>query len=362
MSRGAEFQALERLSSIFLDRVRALPLILAFEAEGAQTQAVTVAAEDLRLRTARVLRVAFLSSGVLEFFAALSVALVAVYCGFSLLGVLPFKTPETLDLARAFFVLALAPEVYAPMRRLAAVYHDRQAAEAAAPALSVERPQRTAIPSIWFSTAPAIHFHDVAIVYPEADRPTFDGFDLVLEAGSTTALLGASGSGKTTLLHLLLGLVSLTRGEVWVGDLKLSDIGSFAPAIAWAGQSPLITPGTLADNIALGRQGASRAEVEAVAARVGLGEAAARRVGRLDVRIDERGGGLSGGERRRVALARAFLKNAPILLLDEPTANLDLAAERQLLPLIAKAAQARTTLIATHSEAVAALADRIVRL
>jgi ATP-binding cassette subfamily C protein CydD len=309
-----------------------------------------------------VLRVAFLSSGVLEFFAALSVALVAVYCGFSLLGVLPFKTPETLDLARAFFVLALAPEVYAPMRRLAAVYHDRQAAEAAAPALAVERPQGTAIPSICFSTAPAIHFHDVAIVYPEADRPTFDGFDLVLEAGSTTALLGASGSGKTTLLHLLLGLVSLTRGEVWVGDLKLSDIGSFAPAIAWAGQSPLITPGTLADNIALGRQGASRAEVEAVAARVGLGEAAARRVGRLDVRIDERGGGLSGGERRRVALARAFLKNAPILLLDEPTANLDLAAERQLLPLIAKAAQARTTLIATHSEAVAALADRIVRL
>lgn len=357
-----QFQALERLSAIFLDRVRALPLILAFGAEADQTRVISDAAVDLQRRTARVLRVAFLSSAILEFFAALSVALVAVYCGFSLLGVLPFKTPETLNLGRAFFVLALAPEVYAPMRRLAAVYHDRQAAEAAAPALAMGNVEPVIAQPIAFIAAPAIHFRAVSIVYPDTDRPVFEGFDLMLEAGSTTALVGPTGSGKTTLLHLFLGLAPLTRGEVSVGDLRLSDVGSFAPAIAWAGQSPLIAPGSLAYNIALGRPGASRAEIEAVAARVELDEAASRRVDGLDALLDERGGGLSGGERRRVALARALLKNAPILLLDEPTANLDLAAEQRLLPLIAETAKGRTTLIATHSEAVAALADRVVRL
>lgn len=358
-----QFQALERLSAIFLDRVRALPLILTFEAEREQTAVVAGAAEDLRRRTARVLRVAFLSSAVLEFFAALSVALTAVYCGFSLLGLLPFRAPETLDLSRAIFVLALAPEVYGPMRRLAAVYHDRQAAEAAVPALAAAKAQPAATASPFSLTAaPAIRFCAASVIYPGSDRPVFERFDLTLEAGATTALLGPSGSGKTTLLHLLLGLAPLSGGEVLVNELKLSEIGGFARFVGWAGQSPLIVPGSLAHNIALGRRDASRRDIDAVAARVGLDEAASRRTNGLDALIDERGGGLSGGERRRIALARALLKNAPVLLLDEPTANLDMATERRLLSVIAQAAERRTTLIATHSEAVAALADRVVRL
>ena len=136
-----QFQALERLSGLFVDRIRALPAILAFDAAPRATAEVASASDELGRRTARVMRIAFVSSGVLEFFSALSVALIAVYCGFNLLRLLPFPVPETLDLPRAFFVLALAPEVYQPLRRLAAAYHDRQAAEAAAPALAVAEPR-----------------------------------------------------------------------------------------------------------------------------------------------------------------------------------------------------------------------------
>ncbi len=356
-----QFLALERLSGLFLDRVRALPVVLAFQAEGAVTRDLTVAADDLARRTIRVLRVAFLSSGALEFFSALSVALVAVYCGFNLLRLLPFPVPEQLDLKRAFFALALAPEVYAPLRRLAAAYHDRQAAEAAAltlAALPAPAPDPLALS---FDGPPAIRFEAVTVTYDVGEAPVFDGFDLDVAPGQIVALLGPSGSGKTTLLNLLLGLAPLSGGEVMVGDQRLSHLGSIAASVAWAGQSPVILPGTLADNLALAHPGAPRDELEQAAGAVGLAEVLDGRGG-LDARLDERGAGLSGGERRRLGLARAMLKPAPILLLDEPTADLDAAAELALLPIIAAAAKGRTTLIATHSEVVAALADRVVRL
>jgi ATP-binding cassette subfamily C protein CydD len=169
-----QFQALERLSGLFIDRIRALPAILAFDATARTTAEIAVASDDLERRTARVMRVAFVSSGVLEFFAALSVALIAVYCGFNLLRLLPFPVPETLDLARAFFVLALAPEVYTPMRRLAAAYHDRQAAEAAMPSLAAS--ERAPVPRIAQPSlgerAPTIGFTDVAITYDSGARPS----------------------------------------------------------------------------------------------------------------------------------------------------------------------------------------------
>jgi ATP-binding cassette subfamily C protein CydD len=352
----AQFLALERLAGLFLDRVRALPVVLAFQAEGATTAALRRSAAELAERTIKVLRVAFISSAALEFFAALSVALVAVYCGFNLLRLLPFPVPETLDLKRAFFVLALAPEVYAPMRRLAAAYHDRQAAEAAAASLSTfvaPAPKPTAAP---LGKAPTIRFESVTVRYPDADAPALEGFDLIAKAGTITALLGPSGAGKTSLLNLLLDLAPLTGGRILVDDNPYTDLSS---DIAWAGQSPLILPASIADNIALSRRDASRAEIEAAAEAVGL---APGRPGGLDFMLDERGGGLSGGERRRLSLARALLKPAPILLLDEPTANLDVVAERELLAAIRIAAKGRTTLIATHSEAVAALADQVARL
>nr|WP_312161716.1 thiol reductant ABC exporter subunit CydD [Brevundimonas diminuta] len=359
MAAGAEsrrqFQALERLSGLFLDRVRALPAILSFQAEAQQTRVIARASDDLARRTGKVLKVAFLSSAVLEFFSALAVALVAVYCGFNLLKLLPFPAPDELSLTQAFFVLALAPEVYQPMRRLAAAYHDRQAAESAVPSLSRldqtdEAPRARPSPPV---SAPAVRFHNVAIAYDGA--PVLSGFDLTVAPGSIVALTGLSGAGKTSLLNLFLGLAPLSGGEVEVGDARLSDNPDLAAWIAWAGQAPVVIRGTLAENIALARRGATPEEIEQAARKAGLD-------GALDRLIDERGGGLSGGERRRLGLARAFLKPAPLLLLDEPTANLDAAAEAALLPLIREAARGRTTLIATHSDAVAELADVVVRL
>lgn len=351
-----QFEALERLSGIFLDRVRALPTLLSFQADARTTHEIARAADELERRTGRVLKVAFVSSAVLEFFSALSVALVAVYCGFNLLRILPFPVPETLDLGRAFFVLALAPEVYAPMRRLAAAYHEKQAAEAAAPSMVEPGPGRPVInpSSHRWSSAPELDFRSVTIRYGDG-APAITDFDLQVPAGAIVALVGPSGSGKTSLLHLLLGLAPLSSGAVRIGDLSLSPIASVAGAVGWASQNPVVAPGTLHDNIALASPGATGQAIRDAAARAGL-------KGDLGRVLDERGGGLSGGERRRLGLARALLSPSRLLLLDEPTANLDPASETAMLAVIRAAAEGRTTLIATHSEAVIALADRVVRL
>ena len=351
-----QFQALERLSGLFLDRVRALPALLSFQAETRTTREIARAADELERRTGRVLKVAFVSSAVLEFFSALSVALVAVYCGFNLLRILPFPVPETLDLGRAFFVLALAPEVYAPMRRLAAAYHEKQAAEAAVPSMAAPESGRPVIrpPARLWSNAPELDFRSVSIRYGDGTTAITD-FDLHVPAGAVVALVGPSGSGKSSLLHLLLGLAPLSSGAVQIGSHSLSHTESFAGAVGWASQSPIVAPGTVFDNIALAMPGAPTEAVRDAAARVGL-------EGDLARILDERGGGLSGGERRRLGLARALLSPSRLLLLDEPTANLDPASEAIVVELVREAAAGRTTLIATHSEAVIALADRVVRL
>lgn len=352
-----QFVALARLSGRFADRVRMLPVVLAFRAEERETAAIGAAASELAERTMRVLRVAFLSSAALEFFAALSVASVAVYCGFSLLGLLPFTAPETLTLGRAFFVLALAPEFYAPMRRLAAAYHDKQAAETAAGTL-MEAPAPVRIAPAAGATAPLV-LQDVAIRYPGNDRAAVSGLSFRVEAGETVALLGPSGSGKTSVLHLLLGLAPLSAGNITAGGETLV---SLAGQASWAGQHPLLLAGTIRDNLLLGHRDADAAAVRRAVVAAGLAPMLARRPAGLDTLLDARGSGLSGGERRRLALARALLRPAPFLLLDEPTAHLDTDAEAALVATIAGASRGRTTLIATHSPALAAIATRIVHL
>ena len=357
-----QLSALTMLSGLFADRVRHLPLVLAYQSEASEAARLGRAAEGLRRRTMDVLRVAFVSSTGLDFFAALSVALVAVYAGLNLLRLLPFPAPP-MDLASAFFVLALAPEFYAPMRRLAACYHDRQAAEAAADSLmSLERLQQTPVATLEpLAEAPCIHFADVGVTYPGDDAPAVHDFELMIRPGEVVALVGPSGSGKTTLLNLLLGLAPLTAGEVWIADTALSQVRSVAPWASWLGQTPLLASATLGENIALSRPDAGRAEIAAVAEMAGLSRVLESRAG-LDTVLNERGSGLSGGERRRVALARALLKDSRILLLDEPTANLDAVAESEFVDVIRRVAAGRTTLIATHSAAVMTMADRVVRL
>jgi ATP-binding cassette subfamily C protein CydD len=361
-SRG-QLEALARLSGVFADRVSALPLVLAYQAEARATAQVATAARQVSDRTLAVLRIAFVSSAGLEFFAALSVALIAVYAGFQLLGLIPIALPGHLTFVRAFFVLALAPEFYAPMRRLAAAYHERQLGEAAAeriaaflalPAVAAPRP-------CLFAAPPAIRFEQAVVVFDDDGDLRLGPFSFEARPGAITALMGPTGSGKTTLLRLLVGEADLTSGEVRVNAVTLAQAGSFAPYVAWAGQKPVLFPGSIARNIALAAPDADRSTVANAAARAGLGELLEQRGG-LDLALDERGGGLSGGERRRVGLARAFLKNAPILVLDEPTADLDAASEAAMIAAIRQAAKGRTVLIATHSEAVAAIADQVVRL
>jgi ATP-binding cassette subfamily C protein CydD len=355
-----QFVALARLTGRFADRVRAMPIVLVFGAEEREASALGCAADELARRTMSVLRVAFLSSGALEFFAALSVALVAVYCGFALLGLLPFRVPETLNLARAFFVLALAPEFYGPMRRLAAAYHDKQAAETAAERLSAFPPPLVTSAITPVGALPSLVFDQVTIRYPDNDRDAVSGVSFEVPSGSIVALLGPSGSGKTSLLHLLLGLAPLSSGEVRVGGVAFP--GTLAPHSSWAGQHPLIIAGSIADNLRLACPAATPDALAAVIRDAGLGPMLARRTHGIDSIVDARGSGLSGGERRRIALARALLKPAPILLLDEPTAHLDAMSEAALIACIARACKGRTVLIATHSERLAAIADHVVHI
>jgi ATP-binding cassette subfamily C protein CydD len=319
---------------------------------------VSGATQEVARRTIAVLRVAFLSSAVMEFFAALSVALVAVYCGFGLLHLLPFPAPETLTLGRALFVLVLAPEFYLPMRRMAAAYHDKQIGEAAMERLSRLAP----LPSAAMADAasldhpPHLRFNAVEIDY--GDR-RIGPFTFEVPAGALTVLSGPSGAGKSSLLNTLLGLAPVTKGEILLDGLPLAPT-RLQGQVSWAGQATALLPGTLGENIRLSRPDADDAAVESAASQVGLTTLVAARSAGLATPIDPHGSGLSGGERRRVGVARAVLRDAPLWLLDEPTADLDAASAAQLIAMIHTAARGRTALLVTHDPGVAVLADHHV--
>lgn len=356
-----QFEALARLSGHFVDRIRALPLILAFEAEEREARRVARAAEEVSRRTLGVLRIAFISSAALEFFAALAVALVAVYCGFSLLGLLPFPAPESLEFRSAFAALALAPEFYAPLRRLAGAYHERQVGEAAAARLS-ELLNHRATPALAapaLAGAPSVRLGGVRQDFGDL---SIGPIDAEIPAGKITAILGPTGSGKSSLLALIAGLSSPSAGSVEISGLAPNAAVDPAQFCAWAGQAPVFLPMTILENLLAAAPGASRAQALQMLDHVGLSPALAARPSGVDTRLDERGSGLSGGERRRLALARALLKPAPLLILDEPTADLDSKAEAQVLDIIPQAAGRRTVVVATHSERLAAIADHVVRL
>ena len=290
--------------------------------------------------------------------AALSVALVAVYCGFSLLGLLPFPAPETLTLGRALFVLVLAPEFYLPMRRMAAAYHDKQIGEAAMERLSRLAPSTDAdVPgTAKLDHPPRLQFSAVEIDY--GDR-RIGPFTLDVPAGKLTVLSGPSGVGKSSLLNALLGLAPVSAGELLIDGTPLMRT-RLQGQISWVGQSTTLLPGTLRDNIRLSRPDASDAAVEGAASQVGLAALIAKRPEGLETPIDSHGSGLSGGERRRIGVARAVLRNAPLWLLDEPTADLDSVSAAELIALVSKVSQGCTVLLVTHDPAVAALAEHHV--
>lgn len=355
-----QFEALSRLSGLFVDRVRALQVIIGFGAEERIARQLGGATREVADRTVGILRVAFVSGAVIEFFAALSVALVAVYCGFSLLGLLPFHVPETLDIGRALFVLALAPEFYLPMRRLAAAYHDKQSGDAAAERL-VRLAGRTDVPARTyeeFASPPSLSFEAITVDYGGHE---VGPISLTVPSGHMTAITGPTGSGKSSLLHALLSLSPVASGRILIDDVPAS-AGLLKGNVGWLGQATALVPGTLADNIRLVRPDAGRAAIESAAVRAGLGPMIGSRPLGLETPVDHRGSGLSGGERRRIGIARVLLKDAPLWLLDEPTADLDAQASEEIATLLREAGRDRTVIVATHDEALAMLADRRVGL
>lgn len=343
-----QMAAITALSALYVDRIRHLPIIRHFGAEDRIARQAGDAAHDVAERTIAVLRAAFLSSAVLEFFAALSVALVAVYCGFSLLGLLPFPAPEVLGFRAAFFVLVLAPEFYLPMRRLAAAYHEKQLGEAADKALA-EVPEPASLPR------PATSGGGIALRGAVVEWPGHRIGPVTLELGARglVCIAGPTGSGKTSLLAAIAGQVAPSEGTI--ATLP-------AEAIAWAGQVPLLLPTTLEDNLRLGRPDADAAAVEHAVRAVGLDALLARRAEGLATAIDQHGAWLSGGERRRLGLARALVADRALLLADEPTADLDAASAERIVALLVQEAQHRAVIVATHDARLVAVADMVIAL
>ncbi|SFM31182.1 ATP-binding cassette, subfamily C, CydD [Ectothiorhodospira mobilis] len=352
-----------RLGGHFLDRLQGLTTLRLLNAQDRAAEEVARASEGYRASTMKVLRVAFLSSAVLEFFSAVAIALVAMYVGFGLIGYLDWGPAEELTLFSGVFVLLMAPDFFQPLRQLAQHYHDRASALGAAQTLMPLLERRA--PDLPASgrgahqgQGAAIHLQDVHLRF-DGDRRALEGVDLSIAPGERVALVGPSGAGKSSLLHLLAGFIEPDRGQVRVNGEAPDPVAQ----AAWVGQRPHVFAGTLADNIRLGDPGASETAVEAAARDAGVLEFAAGLPQGLDTPLGERGHGLSGGQGQRVALARAALKRAPLWLLDEPTAGLDPDTEARVLAALERSATAgATVLIASHHPRVMAWADRVVTL
>ncbi|WP_279482361.1 thiol reductant ABC exporter subunit CydD [Aureimonas sp. SK2] len=358
----AQADALARLSGHFADRLRGLTTLALLgrgEAEAASTERAT---DELRRRTLRVLRIAFLSSAVLEFFAALGVAGVALYVGLTYLGLVGLNA-HGLTLQAGLFCLLMAPDVYQPLRTMAAHYHDRAGAKAAVAELSKLLGTLPDVRSETVAAASTAQLPEgplglaaggLVVATPDGTRKILRGIDLSVAAGVHVALEGPSGIGKSTLLERLAGLRA-GEGTVLLGGVPLPEIGeaTLRERLAFLPQRPHLFAGTIRDNIRFGQAGATDAEVEAAAARACVdGFARGLPLG-LDTPVGENGLGLSGGERHRVALARLYLRDPSLILLDEPTAHLDPLTEAEVLGGLLEFGKGRTLLVATHSARVA---------
>jgi ATP-binding cassette, subfamily C, bacterial CydCD len=352
--------ALAQLSHHFLDVVAGLPTLKIFGRARAQEESIKRVTGEYRKATTGTLRIAFLSSLVLELAATLSVALVAVGVGLGLVY-------GHLDLRTGLLVLLLAPEAYVPLRQVAAQYHaSAHGLAAAGEVFAVLEAGEPISSSACSAAAPdpvLIRVEDLTVTHADRAHPAPSALTLTLGRGEIVALTGPSGAGKSTLLAVLLGFAQPSAGRVMVEgggqalDLRDIDVPAWRRHVAWLPQDPTLFGGTVASNIRLGWPDAPDDVVAAAAQDAALGDVA------LDTPVGERGVGLSAGQRRRVALARALLTGRPVLLLDEPTAGLDAATEAHILATLRElAAGGRAVLVVAHKPAVAAAADRMVDL
>ncbi|MFC5004481.1 thiol reductant ABC exporter subunit CydD [Dactylosporangium cerinum] len=350
-----QFRLLTRLSHHFLDVVAGLPTLRVFGRAKRQAGIIARISAEQRTTTMRTLRVAFLSSLVLELLATLSVALVAVGIGLRLLD-------GSLGLATALLVLILAPEAYLPLRQVGANYH--ASAEGLAAATEVFELLETPARPRGIAPAPAgtVRFDAVTVRHAGRSTASLPPFTATVEAGELVALTGPSGCGKSTALAVLLGFAAPTGGRVTVGgqDLATVDPDAWRQRVAWLPQRPWLSAGTIADNIRLGAPGTTDAAVRAAAGQAGALAFIDTLPDGLSTRLGDDGAGLSAGQRQRIALARVFLRDAPLVLLDEPTANLDAETEAGILTAIRAHATGRTVIMAAHRPSLVALADRAI--
>ncbi|MFG2114994.1 thiol reductant ABC exporter subunit CydD [Streptomyces sp. NPDC048718] len=354
-----QWKLLSRLSGHFLDVVAGLPTLKVFGRAKAQAENIRKITAEYRRATMRTLRIAFLSSFALELLATLSVALVAVGTGMRLVH-------GTLDLTTGLVILILAPEAYLPLRQVGAQFH--AAAEGLAAAEEIFEVLEQPLPAGGTGTVPAslrLEIDRVTVRHPGRTTASPAAASLTVEPGETVALVGPSGSGKSTLLDVVLGFTRPEEGgTVRVGgaDLASLDLEEWRSRIAWVPQRPHLFAGTIAENVRLARPEASDAAVRQALRDAGADGFVTDLPEGADTLLGEDGAGLSAGQRQRLALARAFLADRPLLLLDEPTAALDGDTEAGVVDAVRRLAVGRTVLLVVHRPALLAVADRVVRI
>ncbi|EKO3367817.1 cysteine/glutathione ABC transporter permease/ATP-binding protein CydD [Vibrio fluvialis] len=346
------FKALQRLSGHFYDRLQSMTTIRLFDRTSAETEQMKGASEVFRKRTMDVLRIAFLSSAVLEFFTSISIAITAVYFGFSFIGELNFGGyGASVTLFAGIFVLVLAPEFYQPLRDLGTFYHAKQQAVGAAESIveflniDVSRVQSGSqtLPEM---QGVEIVARDLEVFSPEGKR-LVGPLTFTLNSQQTTALVGPSGAGKTSLINAILGFMPY-RGSLSINGIELSELdhAHWRKQISWVGQNPLLVHGTIRDNVTLGKSNIADAQVQAVLDSSFAAEFVSKHG--LDYPISDRSGGLSVGQAQRLALARAMLQNGQFWLLDEPTASLDARSEQLVMQGLNQQITHKTALLVTH--------------
>ncbi|MEU2072926.1 thiol reductant ABC exporter subunit CydD [Streptomyces sp. NPDC013489] len=354
-----QWKLLSRLSGHFLDVVAGLPTLKIFGRAKAQAESIRAITSEYRRATMRTLRIAFLSSFALELLATLSVALVAVTIGMRLVH-------GELDLYTGLVILILAPEAYLPLRQVGAQFH--AAAEGLAAAEEIfdvlEEPVRDGAGSE-VPESVRLELEGVTVRHAGRAEPSLDAMSLTVEPGETVALVGPSGAGKSTLLDVVLGFAAPQEGgSVRVGGRPFAalDLEAWRSRIAWVPQRPYLFAGTIAENVRLARPGASDAAVREALRDAGADGFVSGLPQGLDTPLGEDGAGLSAGQRQRLALARGFLADRPVLLLDEPTAALDGETEAGVVDAVRRLAAGRTVLLVAHRPALLAVADRVVHV
>ncbi|CCO50031.1 ATP-binding/permease protein cydD [Vibrio nigripulchritudo SOn1] len=345
------FKALQRLSGHFYDRLQAMTTIRLFDRAKSETEVMRGASEVLRSRTMDVLRVAFLSSAVLEFFTSLSIAITAVYFGFAFIGELNFGYyGATITLFSGLFILILAPEFYQPLRDLGTFYHAK--AQAMGAAESLVEFLETDVDKITSGSQPvetnapiSIAVKDLKVFSPEGSQ-LLGPVSFNLDTNQTTAIVGPSGAGKTSLINAILGFLPYEgRIEINGTDLKEVDLESWRKTISWVGQNPLLLNGSILENVTFGRDVSNDELTHAL--KDSYADEFVDQHG-LEYMVSDRSGGLSVGQAQRLALARAMLQNGQFWILDEPTASLDARSEKLVLAGLESRIAEKTTLMITH--------------